>query len=211
MLVTKITNHVQQGLQRLLTQYKGRPRIEGLLTSLILQVQSIEDAAFPVNDDRLLWNGTTYPAVGAQLDGIGQLINLPRNGLDDAEYLIFILGTIAENFSDTTLSTMTNIVQIFFQPLQLQVFEHFPAEVDFEIAGSALDPTLYQTVAKAIQASVGAGIKVGYIATFSNTTAFKYDSALPRPPLTGNAGYGDALAPGPGGEYAGVIYNNSGD
>lgn len=211
MLVTEITNHVQQALQRLLTQYQLQPRIAAVITALVEQIQDLENGIYPINEGRQLWNGTTYPAVGAQLDGIGELVGIARNGLTDAEYLIFILGTIAENFSDTTINTITTIVSIFFRPTQLMAFEHFPAEMDFEVAGGPLDPSLYLTVALAIQASMGAGIKLGYIATFSETTAFKYDSALPFPMLTNNAGYGDATAPGPGGEYAGVIYNNAGD
>lgn len=211
MLITPITDQVAQALKRLLTQYQQQPRITALITALVQQLQELDDAGFPVNDGRQLWNGTTYPAVGAQLDGIGELVGIQRNGLSDAEYLIFILGTIAENFSDTTITTITNIVQIFFQPLQLLSFENFPAEVAFQVAGSNLDPSLFVTVADAIQASLGAGIRLGYISTFSNTNAFKLGSALPFPILTGSAGFGDATSPGTGGELAGVIYNNSGD
>ena len=211
MLVTKDNNHVQEALDRLLQQYKGLPLMTGLITAFVQQIQALENAAYPINEGRQLWNGTTYPAIGAQLDGIGSLVGISRNGLDDAEYLVFILGTIAENFSDTTLPTITNIINIFFEPQQMVVSENWPAELGVGIAGSSLDPSLYLTVAKIIQASMGAGIKLGYIATFPNTKAFKYSNALGGPSFVGAAGYDNATSPGAGGAYAGVIYNNAGE
>lgn len=209
MIAPQITNHVQAALDRLMQQYKGKPNLQAVLTAFIQQIQVFENAAYPVDAGRQLYNGTTYPAVGTQLDGIGELVGVKRNGLGDAEYLVFILGTIAENFSDDTMTTLVNIMVTFFQPTLALIFENYPAEVDLELSDSVLPVNLLPIVAGILQNSIGAGVNLGYIAMFSLTTSFRYADArtgtIP-PPGTG-LGYDDATAPGAGGHYGNIIFN----
>lgn len=111
MIVSIINNHVQQALARLLQQYQGQPRMASIITALVQQIQNLENAIYPLDVGRQIYQGSAY---GAQLDALGTLIGLSRNGLTDSEYLIFLLGTIAEDNSDTTQRTILNIVQTLF-------------------------------------------------------------------------------------------------
>ena len=225
MLATKITTHVQDALARLMTQYQlikqqytlqlysapGAPIEVSSFSAFIAtnadQIQLLENAFYALNEGRQLFNGTTYPAVGAQLDGIGTIVGVARNGLGDAEYLVFILGTIAENFSDTTIHAVSNVVSLLYQTPSLLLFEFFPAEVAIEIPNtSPLQSSLYSLVNSIIQASLGAGIGLGFTALYNPSNAFQF-TKVGGPQVGG--GFGKLSASG-GGEFAKLIYNNAG-
>jgi hypothetical protein len=211
MNVTRITDHVDQALARLIQQYKEKPNLAALITAFVDQIQDLEDAIFDLDEGRQFFNGTTYPAVGDQLDGIGALVGARRNGLDDATYLIFIIGTIAQNFSDTTIPTMITIVENFFQPETVIPRSAPPAEFNVEIGGNTLDEDLFQYVFPILQNSLGAGIKLGFVSLFNNTEGFV---------MGDDEGEGDGLGfcdddgagnpTGAGGVFAEDIYVNAG-
>ena len=64
------TKHVAQGLGRLLRQFQGQPNIEGQLQSFLVQVQELESMFIALVFERYVDS-----AVGAQLDGIGRVVN----------------------------------------------------------------------------------------------------------------------------------------
>lgn len=212
MLATKITNHVEEALSQLLQQYKGRPRIEGLLSALVQQIQDLENATFDMNEARQLFNGTTYPSVGAQLDGIGQIVGAKRNGLNDAEYLVIILGTIAENNSDSTAPALLNIVVSVFQAISVFIKDpnspghpDSPAQISFGVGDPQTPTDLYPVVEQIIKNSIGAGISIVYISTFNNAHAFSTDG-----PQSWCRGCSDLNNPDPDndGQIASLIFNN---
>lgn len=201
MLVTKINNHVQLGLEKLLQQYKGRPLIEGLFTAILQQIQDIEDGVYPVGTDTLLWNGTVIPAVGAQLDGIGQIVGISRNGLPDDEYALFLFGKIAENFSQSTISDVGTVASYMFQAPITIIQPIYPAGVFVEVLGIVIPPNLWSLAASLIQGSLGAGINL-VVAGASFTNAFRFDG----PGVVGSInGFGDINNPGLGGLFVGLI------
>lgn len=208
MIVTEITTHVADALNRLLQQYRGLPNMTALITALVDQVQDFENAAYPVDAGRQLFNGTTYPAVGAQLDGIGQLVNVARNGLTDAEYLILILGTISENFSDGTWTSILNIISILTQSTDITVFEHFPASIAIMLEGPNLDPAFWPLVGEIVEASLGATISLAYISTYDPTNVFC---------CSGGKVAGQGFAPystnpqTSGGAFVRMLYESSGE
>jgi hypothetical protein len=210
MLATEITNHVQQALNRLIQQYRGLPLLAGLITALVQQIQDLEDATYDMNEARQFFNGSTYPAVGAQLDGIGQLVGITRNGQNNAEFLTLIQGKIGENFSDTTQNALVTIVQTVFQATNVWVMTPntpgspgLQASVAFGVGNPLVDPSLYPLIEQIILNSIGAGIGLFLLSTFSATNAFAM--AGPQPWV---AGFGDALNPGVGGGFASAIYSN---
>jgi len=48
----KITDHVDQGLSRLISQYKGKPKLEGTLAAFLKPFQDLEDTFFDLRDMR---------------------------------------------------------------------------------------------------------------------------------------------------------------
>jgi hypothetical protein len=205
MLAVEINDHVAQALARFLEQYKQKPNLAGLMTAFVEQIQDLENATFDLNEGRQLFNGTSFPAVGTQLDGIGQIVGIARNGLDDMEYLVFILGKIAENFSDTTITTIVNIIKMLYNAPDLYVKEIFPAGVAYELGSPLLDPSLFDIAKFLVENSLGAAIAIVYIATYDASSAFRFTSV--GGPQIGK-GFGDTLDPTAGGGFAGLIFNN---
>ncbi|RYF03282.1 MAG: DUF2612 domain-containing protein, partial [Deltaproteobacteria bacterium] len=103
MSYTVITTHVPDAVAKLTSAYSERPKATGLVMALAQEVQAIEDAIDQANQARLLFGNK---AVGAQLDALGELIGLKRNGLDDPTYLALLYGTIAENNADGTTEAL---------------------------------------------------------------------------------------------------------
>lgn len=209
MLATQITNHVEAALARLMEQYQGAPNFEAIITALVEQIQELEDAIFSLDEGRQLYNGGGYPAIGAQLDGIGSLVGVARNGLSDEQYLLIILGTIAKNTSDTTVAAILNVITFVFQPVGLHLYEIFPAAIGFDFTSTPVDPTFYALVLNIIQEALGAGISLDYVIQYSATNPFAFidlNGILPDFP-NGN-GFDDLLVPGQGGVFGELIFSN---
>ena len=204
MLAPYIPDHIAIALSQLLQQYKGKERIEGVLSAIVRQVQDLEDGIFPLNAGRQLAN-----AEGAQLDGVGQIVGLERNGMDDDTYRVFLIGTIAKNFSDGTLPVVLTILQLLLEAGVLLVFETFPAEIQVEFAGSTRDSSLYSDIATLTQQALGAGIKLGSMSVFDEDNPFRFEM-LPGQPGPQGGGFGDSSDPLVGGLFGDVIYTNAG-
>jgi hypothetical protein len=208
-IATQINNHVQQALNRLLQQYQGLPNITGLLTALVTQIQDIENGLYPVDQYRQL----AY-AFGIQLDNLGTIIGIPRNGLPDSEYFVLLLGEIAQNNSDTTAPTMLNIVQTLFQASNVFIKQPQssgshpldpvkPAWVAFGVGGATTPSTLYGVVEQIIENSIGAAISLVYIATYDANYGFAFAGD------NGGGGFSDLNNPLPtDGLWASLIFNN---
>lgn len=197
MIVTKITTHVTDAQARLLQQYKGKPRIQGLLQALVNQIQDLEDSTFAIDAGRQLIN-----AQGIQLDGIGQIVGINRNGLSDAVYLLFIYGKIGENFSDGTIPALLTIIQNLFRAASLIFQDVYPAGVSVQVLGTPLDPSLYSLAISLVKSSLGAGIKLTFIGGSPTTDVFRFDG----PGVVGTLnGFGSTLDPTIGGKFVGII------
>lgn len=197
MLTTKITTHVIDCLNRLMEQYKNQPNFAAILTAFVDQIQDLENAIFDLDAGRQLYN-----AVGVQLDQLGTLVGISRNGLDDAQYLLFILGKIGENFSDGTISRTTAIYQILLNATQAMEQDLYPAGAGFA-AGGTIDQSLVGIVWNMVQQSLGAGIRLEFLETFDPNEAFAFDGD---PAHT--LGWGDATDASVGGKFATLLDPN---
>lgn len=217
MLATEIPNHVQLALGRLLTQYKNKPGIVGVITALVNQIQALENGIFPLDQGRQL-----KFAVGAQLDQLGTLIGIERNGVDDATYVVLLMGTIAENNSDGTSIALLNIVQTVFEASTVFIKTPnsagigAPAQVAFGVGDPQISPSLYSLIQQIIVNSLGAAIRLNYLSSFDGDGCFAMAGpqawTAPGPPgFTPDAlhpwpfGFGDLNNPYVGGGYASLI------
>jgi hypothetical protein len=191
MLAPIIDNHVQQALNRLLQQYKGKPRIAALFTALVNQIQDLEDAVYSLNEGR-----SVYGSVGEQLDLLGTLVGIRRNGLSDDQYRLFILGKIGENTSDTTSDKIAAIYGILLGGAIVQEQDLYPAGVGL-LAGGDIDESLWQTVWSMVQLSLGAGIRLEFLGLYNPENPFSFDED--------GDGFGDALDLDAGGEFGYLI------
>jgi len=93
--LARVVDHVEQGLDLLITQYIGRTRMENWLAAYLRQVQQLEDAIYDVLIKRMI-----DIATGAQLAAIGRIVQQP-NSLDfaDEQYRVVIRARIRANRS----------------------------------------------------------------------------------------------------------------
>lgn len=208
MLATRIPDHVQQALDRFLEQYKGKEKLTALVTALVNQVQDLEDAIYSLDEGRQLYNGTIFPSMGVQLDGIGELVGISRNGLNDAEYLVLILGKIGENFSDSTIPAVFTIIETLYNAEETFVKECFPGGVAFELGNPQLPEDLWTIAKFLVQNSLGATIAIVYIGKYDPANVFKCSRV--GGPMRGQ-GFGSLANPAAGGGFAGLIYSNPND
>lgn len=210
MEATQITNHVDAALARLLEQYKQATKMQDLISAIVEQIQDVEDATFALNTGRMLYNGSTFPSSGAQLDGIGELVDFARNGLDDDTYLIFILGTIAQNHSNGTIPSLLDIIYSLFQaPEGFLFYEIYPAAIAVAFSSTQVDPSLFATISDMIQNSLGAGIGLSYILQYDADNPFAFtDLTGTFPDFPNGNGFDNLLSPGQGGVFATLIYAN---
>lgn len=87
-------NHTTEALAYLTDMFKQQPNINGLLAACIGEIQQIEVAAWTYLNGLPLLN-----AVGSMLDQYGAIVDFPRNGMTDADYLTAILLQIRINNS----------------------------------------------------------------------------------------------------------------
>lgn len=94
MLPAKVTTHEAEAKALLISQFKGRPVIEGLLASWIRPLQDLENVLWDIIDKRVL-----ETAVDAQLDALGGLVGELRLGRSDEAYRAAVKVRIKVNRS----------------------------------------------------------------------------------------------------------------
>lgn len=170
------------------------------------QFQLLENAIFSLDRGRQLFDGTSYPAVGAQLDGIGALVGQPRNGMTDDLYLVFILGRIGVNFSNGTLPELSTLVSLLFQTNDFLLLPLFPAELDVQIQNTAgLAETLFPEAITLVSKATSGGVGLGF-GTIYPPSPFQFTTVG-----GGSVGGGFGTTAGPGGGgFAGLFFSNPG-
>lgn len=106
-MIIENTEHVEEALRLLLEQFKGKAKIEALLSSFIEQIQDGEVVTFDLYAERLLDTAT-----GVQLDVLGTIVGQERQWSDDEEYRLYIKARIAINRSNGKAEEIINILNL---------------------------------------------------------------------------------------------------
>lgn len=190
MPLERVTTHVEDGLDLLLDQFKGKPRLRGWLASYLRQVQLLEDAIYDVIVARMIAR-----AVGDQLDQIGRLVGERRLDRNDTIYRVFIRARILTNRSNGTapellailaLTTAVHFVFGDYQPACWLV--EFDAVLEY-------DPTIFYELLYRAKAG---GVSLVMVApTTTESMQFRFGDASASGVLTtpSNQGMGDADDP----------------
>lgn len=106
--ITLKTDHVSEGLSRVISRYRRHPKYMHFLTGILNQVQELENVITPMIEAFYLINATHWV-----LDQWGIKVGLPRTTLgeiSDDDYRVRIYGKIAENISHGTEYDLFNIL-----------------------------------------------------------------------------------------------------
>lgn len=151
MTITKITDHEQQALDRLPSQYFEKLRIVAVQNALSRQIQDLEDAQFD-----LLRNRALPTAVGVQLTLLGEMLGESRNGRNDDDYRVAIGVRIQRNLSQGEGNRILDIMKALADADDVELFEIFPAHIKVQLNGTIPnDDDIVQALLEIKAAGVG--------------------------------------------------------
>lgn len=153
----------------LLSQLKGKERVEAFLSALLAPAQTIENDIFEIRRQQKL-----NEAELDMLDKWGERVGISRQGRSDVEYLIQIKAKIAINVSRGTIEDVVRVFNLLTGATHSEVFERFPREVSlFCNADLSSDETLVTPFFGYSGATGAAGYGAGHYAT----TSYAVDAA----------------------------------
>ena len=169
MTITYQSTLALQGVARLLHQFRGKENIEALLTAFLDEVQAIETALV----DCLLLR-TITDAEGEQLDLIGRVIGLERNGLDDEKYRLNLIARVAINIGSGTPEELLRLASLLTYGEECRVVERAPAGVAI-ICDARVDEG--DTVATMLHQAKPAGVR-SVFEWHETDPVFKFDQGI---------------------------------
>lgn len=172
MSVTFITDHIAQAKARLIEQYKGKQRIEGMVSASVEEIQNLEDVFKALNMER-----GVETAEGTQLDKIGEIVGIERVlGQSDAEYRLEIKAKIVQNLNQGTPEEIIAAAKFFIGATFAWYLEVYPAAVDI-FTTTPLDPALAANIRLKLESFLPAGVKLDSLGYYDPDAAFRFDMA----------------------------------
>jgi hypothetical protein len=125
MTIQKITTHIQDAQNRLVSEFQDKPNIASFLSAFTLQTQLDEDMLFQFMNAFML-----RTAIGNQLDLIGEIVGQARRGRNDFEYRLAIFLQIAINTAKGTANGTIEIFTMVTGASNVHLLEYFPGVVE---------------------------------------------------------------------------------
>jgi hypothetical protein len=199
MSVSEITNHVERAIDRLVQQYKEKPKLNSLIASFVEQFQELETAGKDLNDNRSI-----NTALGTNLDNLGTIIGLTRNpGESDALFRARLQAQISQNIAqgqpEIVLDTYRLVTGEDFVLLQ----ELYPAEVALSSAYDFADQDEVDATIAVIESILPVAVRVQYFGVFDATEAFAFDGVQP------GLGFGTLSDVNVGGKFSKIVFRNN--
>lgn len=132
---TKITDYDVCCLEFLASQFNDANNLKGFIQAVIESVQDCEDVA----DDLLLYRTNISTAEGIQLDNIGTIVGVSRNGLSDIPYRFQLYYAIMRNSSKPTPDEIVQAIKYVTFSTYMRYWELIPAAFQLHFDGDAID------------------------------------------------------------------------
>jgi hypothetical protein len=172
-MISKITDHSAESLKRLITQFRNKPRIEGMITAFSDQIQSLEDTLYDLG----VTGRSVFTAVGQQLDRIGEIVDQERPlNFSDEIYRIILLAKIGLNVSQGEIEAVIGVYGLITQASLVHLQEYYPAAVGL-FSNNQVDDDFVDMVYQFVSSVVGAGISVDAFGWFDDITPFELAGA----------------------------------
>lgn len=194
-----VADYATRYLETLLAQWR-QPRREGITAALLSELQELEDATQQV------YRGCNLDdAEGEQLNRLGRLLLVPRDGREDAVYRTRLRVEIAILTSAGTPPDIIAVVRAAVTPgVEFRYAESYPAGLVISVLDPIpefLPPELFQFLNRA--RALGIRLSLVYSSyDEAHTFAFSPTNAIVVNP---DKGFASSTAPGTGGHLAGAI------
>jgi hypothetical protein len=169
MTLSKVTSHIAEMLDRRLEEFRDKARFSAMLSLLGQQVQDLEDSLY-----QLLVETSLDVAVGAALDGIGDIVGEERSGRSDSAYRIAIRTRIILNQSEGTPENIIALALAISGETNAQLTEYFPASFEIRILDALPDGTDPARIAAVVRSGKPAGVRA--ITILHADPPFQYDT-----------------------------------
>ena len=186
-----ILTHETDALDRLISQYKDRPNIEGVIKS-----ETDQDQEFETEIQDVLLKRQIEFANGEELDRIGDLVGQNRQGFADDFYRVLLFVKIGQNVSNGEMSRVISVMKLLANDALVHGQWLGNAEIDLAV-GTDLDPDLVDFIYQNIEKVVAGGVRVGQIACFDPDEPFSFAGPGPA-----GLGFGTTADPLVGGKFA---------
>lgn len=177
MSLSQVTNHAEEMKAKLATQFKDSANWEALLNVLGSEIQEAEDALYGI-----LVNRVIATATGATLDGIGDILGMPRatagTGLSDADYRLVLNAMVLAVSNSGEPETMMGIAQEIITEWTTATF-HNDVGGSFDVSNfsQATTEAKARRAAKMLQIAAGAAIRpVVNFAISAEAGLFQFDA-----------------------------------
>lgn len=140
---------VERGLNRLASQFQGKPIIEAMLSIYLEELSLVRDDLFQLLNER-----GVSTAVGQQLDILGKIVNESRLGRGDDEYRDAIYLRIFINNSEGTPEDVMSALKLITQASRVAYWEHYPASVHLLTTGTSIPVDLCEYLKNVVPAGV---------------------------------------------------------
>lgn len=145
-------DHVAEGLARVVSQYRGKPRLSAYYSCFLQQVQYLEDA---IQAEAILWDLDT--ATGWRLDILGARVGQARIGTTDATYRLYIRARI---YANRSLGKVEDLRRIAGLLLTSYTYREENTNVYIEETAGLLTQETARAVWGLLQLAASAGIRV---------------------------------------------------
>lgn len=227
--IEEILTHQTDSLTRLATQYKNNDQsvIPGMISAAGSRAQTLENMLWGILtqtgisdvawDTEAAYQTSTLPytlpfalgggslvttgsvAQGANLDVVGRILNFPRGGLDDTDFLTALLAWVRVLLSCGTVDDILTIVTLLGVTNPV-LNEYFPAAFIVETIGQILTPATITNLGAFIKTAKSGGVQgFAHYSTASTETTFTFGAVAAygsSSPLGFNNGYFSGLVGG---------------
>jgi len=185
---TYISDHIERAKERLIEQYKGKSKIEGLVEAVVAPLQEIEDVLEQLKVERWIES-----AVGVQLDKIGRIVGAEREiGQNDDDFRLVVKAQIIMNLNQGTPEEIIAAAKFFIGAAFIWYLEVYPAAVDIFSSTVISEPQRAKIRAQ-LKKFLPAGVSLDSFGQFDETNPFIFN---------GGSGFGDVNDPDAGGLLA---------
>lgn len=192
-------DHCDDALNKLLEQYKGKPRIEAFLCALVDQIQDLEAAQWQLLDIRALDN-----AQGEQLKGIGRILGEEQGSFDEETFRALLRAKVRVLRSS---GRFDDLVEVLFlvqgSETGVTLTERFPAAFEIQTT-NALNASIGELARRFLRAAKGAAIRLQFLwSTYAPASSFAFSSTS-SVQTSSARGFGDTANPATGGRLVSV-------
>jgi len=179
----------EKAITRLIEQFEQKTNIQKYLCALITPFDELRDVFFDLSLERNI-----ETAMGAQLDGLGDIVGFARGGLNDDDYRVQIRTKIVINGSSGEVESVLSAMEAFSGGTFVRYLSLFPAGFIL-VSDGAIPSNIIQLLEQVAQA----GVRIEVHATYGERS-FSFAPDPGQPASDGTRGFSEPNY----GPYAGL-------